>query len=107
MICAHHQLNYIKTPRFPPPPICPLRPVSPSIPALAPIPASRPSCYLHAGARSALMPVRLLLARVSHPWRARLTRSGKAGDRDGNGHLNVLYNEAKGEWAACITNWAM
>jgi hypothetical protein len=24
-ICAHHQLNYIKSPRFPPPPICPPR----------------------------------------------------------------------------------
>jgi hypothetical protein len=37
-ICAHRQLNYIKTPRFPPPPICPLRPISSSFPALTPMP---------------------------------------------------------------------
>jgi hypothetical protein len=47
-ICAHHQLNYIKAPRFltfptTPIPICPLRPISPSFPALTPMPATRPS----------------------------------------------------------------
>jgi hypothetical protein len=38
-----HQAPPLVTPRFPPPPICPLRPISPSFPALTPMPAPRPS----------------------------------------------------------------